>query len=86
MNPSTHARHRRSACSASCATIPRTVALMIVVPSMLMVLLRYVFDSKAEFNILAPSLLGIFPFTLMFLVTSITTLARAHRSARWSGC
>jgi ABC-2 type transport system permease protein len=53
---------------------PRTVALMIVVPSMLMVLLRYVFDSKAEFNILAPSLLGIFPFTLMFLVTSITTL------------
>ncbi len=53
---------------------PRTVALMIVVPSMLMVLLRYVFDSKREFNILAPSLLGIFPFTLMFVVTSITTL------------
>jgi ABC-2 type transport system permease protein len=53
---------------------PRTVALMIVVPSMLMVLLRYVFDSKVEFNVLAPSLLGIFPFTLMFLVTSITTL------------
>jgi ABC-2 type transport system permease protein len=53
---------------------PRTVALLIIVPSGLMVLLRYVFDTRAEFNILAPSLLGIFPFTLMFLVTSITTL------------
>jgi ABC-2 type transport system permease protein len=53
---------------------PRTVALLVIVPAMLMVLLRYVFDSKREFNILAPSLLGIFPFTLMFLVTSITTL------------
>ncbi len=53
---------------------PRTVALLLIVPSVLMVLLRYVFDSKAEFNILAPALLAIFPFTLMFLVTSITTL------------
>ncbi len=53
---------------------PRTVALLLIVPSLLMVLLRYVFDSKAEFNILAPALLAIFPFTLMFLVTSITTL------------
>jgi ABC-2 type transport system permease protein len=53
---------------------PRTVVLLIAVPSVLMVLLRFVFDSKVEFNILAPSLLGIFPFTLMFLVTSITTL------------
>ncbi len=53
---------------------PRTIALLILVPSGLMVLLRYVFDSKAAFNGLAPALLGIFPFTLMFLVTSITTL------------
>lgn len=53
---------------------PRTVALLLIVPSVLMVLLRYVFDSKVEFNILAPSLLGIFPFTMMFLITSITTL------------
>jgi ABC-2 type transport system permease protein len=53
---------------------PRTVVLLLVVPSGLMVLLRYVFNSKTEFNILAPSLLGIFPFTLMFLITSITTL------------
>ncbi|MEP7021492.1 MAG: ABC transporter permease, partial [Pseudonocardiales bacterium] len=53
---------------------PRTVALMVVLPSLLMVLLRYVFDSKTVFNGIAPALLGFFPFLLMFLVTSITTL------------
>lgn len=53
---------------------PRTVALLVVVPSLLMILLRYVFDSAERFSALAPALLGIFPFTLMFLVTSITTL------------
>ncbi|MFN2517515.1 MAG: ABC transporter permease [Jatrophihabitantaceae bacterium] len=53
---------------------PRTVALMVVVPSLLMVLLRYVFDSARVFSAIAPALLGFFPFLLMFLVTSITTL------------
>jgi ABC-2 type transport system permease protein len=53
---------------------PRTVALMVVVPALLMVLLRYVFDSAATFSRIAPALLGFFPFLLMFLVTSITTL------------
>jgi ABC-2 type transport system permease protein len=53
---------------------PRTIALLVVVPSLLMVLLRYVFDSKQAFSHLAPALLGIFPFLLMFLVTSIATL------------
>jgi ABC-2 type transport system permease protein len=53
---------------------PRTIALLVVVPSVLMTLLRYVFNSKAAFSHLAPSLLGIFPFLLMFLVTSIATL------------
>src|SRR4051794_13631226 len=45
-----------------------------MVPALLLVLLRYVFDSAATFARLAPALLGIFPFLLMFLVTSITTL------------
>ena len=53
---------------------PRTVALMIVVPSVLMVLLRYVFDSATVFDHLAPALLGFFPFLMMFLITSITML------------
>jgi len=53
---------------------PRTAALLVFVPPLLMVLLRYVFDDKRAFSHIAPALLGIFPFLLMFLVTSIATL------------
>jgi ABC-2 type transport system permease protein len=53
---------------------PRTVALLLLVPVVLMVLLRYMFNSVSEFNAIAPALLGLFPFIVMFLVTSVTTL------------
>jgi ABC-2 type transport system permease protein len=53
---------------------PRTVAMLVLVPSLLMVLLRYVLNSEAMFSRLAPALLGVFPFLIMFLVTSVTTL------------
>ena len=53
---------------------PRTVVLLLFVPPALITLLRYVFDSARLFDSLAPAMLGIFPFILMFLVTSITTL------------
>ncbi|MEO8828613.1 ABC transporter permease [Lapillicoccus sp.] len=53
---------------------PRTIALMVVVPSLLMTMLRYVFNSATVFSLSAPALLGFFPFLLMFLVTSITML------------
>lgn len=54
---------------------PRTIALMIVVPCLMLVLLRYVFDSGPHtFDTLGASLLGIFPLITMFLVTSIATL------------
>ena len=53
---------------------PRTVVLLLAVPALLLVLLRYVFDSPTVFAQIAPALLGVFPLTLMFLVTSITTL------------
>jgi ABC-2 type transport system permease protein len=52
----------------------RTVALMLLVPTVLMVLLRFMFDSELAFNRIAPAVLGIFPFVIMFLVTSIATL------------
>jgi len=52
----------------------RTVALLFGVPIVLMVLVRYVFNETLVFNHIAPSLLGIFPFTVMFLVTSVATL------------
>jgi ABC-2 type transport system permease protein len=53
----------------------RTVAILLLMPSILMTLLRYVFDSSpALFDRIGPSLLGIFPFILMFLVTSVAML------------
>ncbi|MCW7945544.1 antibiotic ABC transporter permease [Streptomyces hygroscopicus] len=54
---------------------PRTIALMIVVPCLMLFLLRYVFDgSPRTFDSIGASLLGIFPLITMFLVTSIATL------------
>ncbi|WP_327704249.1 ABC transporter permease [Streptomyces decoyicus] len=54
---------------------PRTIALMLVVPCVMIALLRYVFDARPEtFNSIGASLLGIFPMITMFLVTSIATL------------
>ncbi|MET8952865.1 ABC transporter permease [Streptomyces sp. NPDC004533] len=54
---------------------PRTIALMLVVPCLMLVLLRYVFDgSPRTFDSIGASLLGIFPLITMFLVTSIATL------------
>ncbi|MCH5674995.1 ABC transporter permease [Streptomyces gilvus] len=54
---------------------PRTIALMLLVPCVMLVLLRYVFDgSPHTFDNIGASLLGIFPLITMFLVTSIATL------------
>ncbi len=53
----------------------RTIALMFIAPSILMVLLAWVFsDNQQTFDMIAPAMLGVFPFVIMFLVTSITTL------------
>ena len=54
---------------------PRTVALLIVVPSLLVALLRYLFDGEPErFDALGAPLVGMFPLISMFLVSSITVL------------
>lgn len=53
---------------------PRTVALLLVVPCFLIALLSWVFDDAHTFDRIGPALLGIFPFVVMFLITSVTTL------------
>jgi ABC-2 type transport system permease protein len=59
---------------------PRTLALLFVVPSLLITLLKYVFNGQPRtFDALSPMLLGIFPMVMMFLITSIATL-RERRS------
>ena len=52
----------------------RTVAMLLVLPTALTSLLWWVFDGSAAFDRVGPALLAIFPFTVMFLVTSVTTL------------
>ena len=54
---------------------PRTLALVLLVPPLLLTLFRYVFDgSQATFDRIGGPLVGIFPFTMMFVVTSIAML------------
>ncbi len=52
----------------------RTLALLWLVPTLLLFLLRYVFDKQdMVFNAVGPSLIALFPFLTMFLVTSVAT-------------
>jgi len=52
----------------------RTVALLLVVPGALLALTHQMIDSRPDFDRLALSLLGVFPFTTMFLITSVAML------------
>ena len=53
----------------------RTVAMLLLVPVLLQTLLWWVYlDAGAVFDRVGPGLLAIFPFVVMFLVTSVTTL------------
>jgi ABC-2 type transport system permease protein len=54
---------------------PRTVAMLLVVPCLLIVLLKYVFEGQPEvFDSIGAPMLGIFPMIVMFLVTAVATL------------
>jgi len=59
----------------------RTVALLVVVPILLLTLLYYMFDDRAlppglpsPFDRIGLIMLGVFPFVIMFLITSIAML------------
>ncbi|GEP33570.1 transport permease protein [Nocardioides szechwanensis] len=53
----------------------RTLAMLLVLPCLLMTLLWWMYnDSGPIFDRIGPALLAIFPFIVMFLVTSVTTL------------
>lgn len=53
----------------------RTLALIFTIPSGLLTLLRFVFNDRLDiFDQVGLMLLGIFPFTSMFLVTSVAML------------
>ncbi|MBB6627412.1 ABC transporter permease [Nocardioides sp. KIGAM211] len=58
----------------------RTLAMLLVLPCLLITLLWWMFDGTATgpgggvFDRVGPALLAMFPFIVMFLVTSVTTL------------
>lgn len=54
----------------------RTLAIMLLLPCLLMTLLWWMFSDVpgSTFDRLGPGLLALFPFFVMFLVTSVTTL------------
>jgi ABC-2 type transport system permease protein len=53
---------------------PRTIALLLVVPCVLVTLIKYVFSGSGVFDRIGGPLLGVFPLLSMFLVTSIAML------------
>jgi ABC-2 type transport system permease protein len=54
---------------------PRTLALLLVLPCVLLSLLAWVFDgAPGTFDRVGPALLAVFPLTTMFVVTSVATL------------
>jgi ABC-2 type transport system permease protein len=54
---------------------PRTLALVLVVPPVLLTLFKFVFEGQPQtFQRVGPPMVGIFPFISMFLVTSIAML------------
>ncbi|GAA5026229.1 ABC transporter permease [Microbacterium fluvii] len=59
---------------------PRSIALMLVAPSLLVGLFAWLFsDQDGVFDMFGGPILALFPFIVMFLITSVTTL-RERRS------
>ncbi|WEK62110.1 MAG: ABC transporter permease [Candidatus Microbacterium colombiense] len=59
---------------------PRSIVLMLIAPSLLVGLFAWLFsDQKGVFDQFGGAILALFPFIVMFLITSITTL-RERRS------
>jgi ABC-2 type transport system permease protein len=53
----------------------RTIGLVIAVPTVLLTLLRYLFDAQPfVFDRIGLIMLGVFPFVIMFLLTSVAML------------
>jgi len=53
---------------------PRTITLLVAVPTVLVTLIKYVFSGSPVFDRVGGPLVGVFPLVSMFLVTSIAML------------
>jgi ABC-2 type transport system permease protein len=52
---------------------PRTIVMMVAVPTVLMILLRFVLSNSLLLDRIGPEYIGVFPFVIMFIVAAITT-------------
>ncbi|TXJ05462.1 MAG: ABC transporter permease [Aeromicrobium sp.] len=51
----------------------RSMALIVVMPALLLSVFYWVYESRPDiFNHIGPALIGLFPFTIFFLITSVT--------------
>ena len=53
---------------------PRTVALIMLLPCLLLGLVAWMYNGTPVLNTVGPTLLGIFPLVVMFIITSVTML------------
>ncbi len=53
---------------------PRTIGLLLIVPSILIGLMAWLFTDTPIFELVGPAMIALFPFIMMFVITSISTL------------
>ena len=63
----------------------RTIGLLVVVPCVLLGLLAWIYADTPVFDAIGAPLLGVFPFVVMFLVTSIATLRERRTGLHGEG-
>lgn len=52
----------------------RSLAMVLLLPAVLLALMAWVYEGTPTFDRIGPPMLALFPFTVMFLLTSVTTL------------
>lgn len=52
----------------------RSLAMVLLLPAVLLGLMAWIYDGTPVFDRIGPAMLALFPFTVMFLLTSVTTL------------
>ena len=60
---------------------PRTIVMMMLIPTLLMTLLRFVFNNEQQFSRVAPAMLGVFPFVIMLLLVTAFTFAEGRAAS-----
>jgi ABC-2 type transport system permease protein len=53
---------------------PRTIALIMLLPCLLLGLVAWMYNGTPVLNTVGPTLLGVFPLIVMFIITSVTML------------